>query len=107
MEKSVIHNEDKPLLDSTRTKVTEEKTTAPDLDFRWWKNLPVEWAREVGVSTKKNVFDPIAEFTKADDNDVYPLSIHFSKVQKSGMTAIRICAFLLCFYAFAPHDLYI
>jgi hypothetical protein len=47
------------------------------------------------------------ELIKPKEDDVYPLSIHFTDEQKKRMKIIRIIVFILCFYFVVPFDLYI
>lgn len=50
---------------------------------------------------------PISEMLKPTENDVYPLSIFFTRGQKLRMKISRIVVFILCFYFVIPFDLYI
>ena len=48
-------------------------------DIKFKKSIPIEWAREIGVKANSGEFDPVKEYTQPNENDVYPLSIHFTK----------------------------
>ena len=68
---------------------------------------PILWAINIGKVKDKGVRDPIKEARKPNDNDVYPLSIHFFRWPKIRMMLIRIIVFIACFYFVVPFDLYI
>jgi len=71
------------------------------------RSVPIEWARYIGGISNSKEMTAVELYTKPNENDVYPLSIHLSPTQKVFMASIRMIVFLLCLYACVPYDLYI
>ena len=68
----------------------------------------LEWAMKLGqIEEEEQEGHSKKVVLVRDDNDVYPLSIHYSGVAKFRMRVIRIVVFVLCHAFLIPYDLYI
>ena len=95
------------IIEEIPTKKTVEKPQEKVSDSKK-ENVTLKWAMDkVGKSANNGDDADLENILRASENDVYPLSIHFSEKSKRLMKITRFTVFLVLFYLIIPYDLYV